>query len=135
MTLALPIQDLISPSRSVNQDAAGCGTGLSACYCWQRTASATAGFCSSVRLEQREDELRLLRQALTSAYVQTAVELLEQQDRTDGLLKLFQAYQVTDDGDPATVPIRRMLSGWSRTLGPPLLHDDSIVAAAMAASP
>ncbi|MEE3370241.1 MAG: hypothetical protein VX346_12960 [Planctomycetota bacterium] len=88
-----------------------------------------------MRLEQREDALRLLRQALTSAYVQTAVELLEQQDRTDGLLKLFQAYQVTDDGDPATVPIRRMLSGWSRTLGPPLLHDDSIVAAAMAASP
>ena len=102
---------------------------------WHWTLSllllATAGFCSSVRLEQREDELRLLRQALTSAYVQTAVELLEQQDRTDGLLKLFQAYQVTDDGDPATVPIRRMLSGWSRTLGPPLLHDDSIVAVAV----
>ncbi|MEE3368233.1 MAG: hypothetical protein VX346_02690 [Planctomycetota bacterium] len=65
---------------------------------------------------------------MTSAYVQTAVELLEKQNRTDGLLKLFQAYQVTDDGDPTALPIRRMLAGWSRTLGPPLRHDDSIVA-------
>ena len=91
---------------------------------------ATGGFYFT-RLGQREGELRQVRQALTSAYVQTAVALLEKQDRTDGLLKLFQAYQVTDDGDPTALPIRRMLSGWSRTLGPPLLHDDSIAALAV----
>ena len=101
---------------------------------WHWTLSlllvATAGFCF-IRLRQREGELGQVRQALTSAYVQTAVELLEKQNRTEGLLKLFQAYQVTNDGDPAAAPIRRMLAGWSRTLGPPLLHDDSIVALAI----
>ena len=91
---------------------------------------AIAGY-SLIRQRRSERDLRQARHQLATAHVEAAVQLLGQHHRSDGLLKLLEAHEAIDDRDPLAEPIRRLIAGWSRTVGAPLPHDDSVVAVAV----
>ena len=91
---------------------------------------AIAGY-SLIRQRRSERDLRQARHQLATAHVEAAVQLFGQHHRSDGLLKLLEAHEAIDDRDPLAEPIRRLIAGWSRSVGAPLPHDDSVVAVAV----
>ncbi len=51
--------------------------------------------------------------------------------RGRGLQTLLRAYQTVDTDDPISGSARRLIGAWSRSIGLPLVHDDTVVAVAI----